>query len=126
MYLPAIVEINLIGVADAGKPNHERVMLRPNEAVNLAQFGVVLGVRTQQPLVAHLLRDHTIWLPEITLSPPAWILIYTGPGKDRQEMWNNQPVLILHWNKQQTLFGDPDLVPVLVRIDAIIVGPGPV
>jgi hypothetical protein len=126
MYLPTIVEINLIGVADAGVPNHERVMLRPNETVTLSQFGVAIGVRTEEPSVASLLRDQTIWLPEITVSPPAWILIYTGPGTDRQDIFKDQPVFVLHWNKEKTVFGNPAVIPVLVRVDAVVVGPGPI
>jgi hypothetical protein len=122
MYLPPITELSMIGLADAGTPNHERIVIRPTERINLAQFGIVLGYRSEAGLVAPY-KDQFFWFGEQEIAPPSWIVVYTGPGKFRQSIENNfGQVYWYYWGRHQTAFNVPEIVPVLFRMTNILIG----
>jgi hypothetical protein len=64
-----------------------------------------------------------LWLgEEITVEPPYWIFVYTGPGQRRftTTEGSKEPALVLHWGKPQTLLGYPMIAPTLFRIGGIL------
>ncbi len=120
---PAISELALVGVADPGVANKERVVLRPTQVVALKQFGITLGMFDPSSGGARPIFDNTFWFPDLLVEAPAWILVYTGRGKSTEgRLPNGDRVVTLFWHRQYTVFDNPIHVPVLFRLDAAIVG----
>ena len=118
--LPPVHELTIVGVFEAGVPNRERIILRPTEPINLASFALVLTMTGQDGLVIPL-PDHFFWLGERWLVPPAWIVVFTGPGRYQEGIHGSSgvPVIELHWGKSSVLFGPPGIAVSLIRISAI-------
>lgn len=123
MILPVVYELSMIGVLDAGVPNQERIIMRPTEPVNLAQFGIILALKSENELVTPL-RDHFFWFGEFVTQPPCWLIVYTGPGDFTQTHVpvTGEIVYSLHWGKPNTVFNQPNIVPVVLRIGGILSG----
>jgi hypothetical protein len=121
MIFPPIIELSVVGVLDAGVPNQERIVIRPTQVVNLAQFGVLLAQRTSASVMP--LRDHLFWFSEIMIAPPSWVFVYTGGGQYQETVVpeTNEKAYVLHWGKPHTLFNVPnlDIVPIVFRINAV-------
>lgn len=118
-YFGPIPEFNILGPWDRGIANRERVVLVPNLRVNLASYGVLLGIRNATLAVP--LTDHFLWLDELEVDSGTWIFIYTGPGTRRFTTVErtNIPAIVVHWGKAQTIFDSPDVVPILFRIGGV-------
>ena len=123
MLLPPIAELTLLGVVDRNVPNQERIVLRPTEATNLAQFGLLIALRLENGSTIPL-RDSFFWFGETVVSPPSWIVVFTGTGQaeELEIPETKQKVHVLYWGRAQTVFSYPLLVPILVRIDRVLVG----
>ena len=123
MIFPPVTELTVLGVAEPGVPNRERIIIRPTEPVNLAQFGIILGFRNPNGMVTPWL-DNFFWFGEITIEPPSWIVVYTGKGEYQQTIVpaSNQIAHSMHWGRDRTVFDVPNIVPVLFRMDAILIG----
>jgi hypothetical protein len=123
MILPNLHELAIVGVADPAKANHERVVIRPTEIVNLGQFAMQVGLRQEDGSILPLW-DHFLWFGEITVVPPCWIILYTGPGKPTvTTMPDGQQSYNFHRGKEWTVFHKPNILPVLFRYDGILIGP---
>jgi hypothetical protein len=122
MYFPPITELSMVGVADAGVPNQERILLRPTDRINLAQFGIMLCRRSDTGLVTPF-RDQFFWFGEVEVTPPSWIVVFTGPGKAYQSVEKNFGQVYWHyWGKRTTVFTAPERVPVVLRMTSILIG----
>ncbi len=120
---PPIVELSLIGVAEPGVANEERVILRPTEAVELKQFGIILGVFDPNTGGAKPVFDNVFWFPEMIVDPPAWIMVYTGRGNLTEGILpSGDRFVTLFWQRPYTMFDDPSFVPLLFHMDAVVVG----
>ena len=126
MILETIYELTILGVADVGIPNQERIIIRPTQAVNLAGFGLYLGQLRPDGMIVPF-RDHFFWFGEIVVTAPGWIIVYTGPGEFQvsQLPGTKEPAYSFHWGKQTTILGAPNIVPALFRFDGISIGPQP-
>jgi len=115
-----ITELFLMGVFDRGKPNQERIVLFVNELVNMGQFGLMLGVR-QQDGFAFPIRDNFYWFGDGYVSPGDWIFLYTDPGEPRNSVIPNSSnnTYSLHWGRDEVILGNPEIVPILFRVDAV-------
>jgi hypothetical protein len=124
MILPTISELALLGVADAGVPNRERIIIRPTESINMAEFFLALGFRQPSGMIVPI-PDLVFWFPKIQLVPPGWFIVYTGPGKPEVSNVPNtgETAYTYHWGRPQTVFIHPDLVPVLFSLGGILIGP---
>ena len=126
MILETIHELMIIGVADPGSPNQERIVIRPTQTVNLAGFGLYLGVPKADGMIVPLW-DHFFWFGEIVVTAPSWIIVYTGSGMYQKTRlpgtWEEAHTF--HWGKPFTVFGQQGIVPVLFRFDGISIGPPP-
>jgi hypothetical protein len=123
MFLPPVLELTLVGVVDPGVPNQERVVLRPTESVNLSQFGLLIGWRNSDGSVVPVF-DNFFWFGEIEVTPPSWILVYTGSGFFRKSVvpTSGQCVLSMYWGRSLTAFNVPQQLPVLFRIGSVLIG----
>jgi hypothetical protein len=125
MILPWATELKLVGVVDAGVPNNERIGLQPTEPVNLAQFGLIIGMRHPNGAVLPL-RDNFFWFGDLVVEPPSWVVVFTGEGNYHE--WyssSGDKVHTLYWGRKVTMFGVPNIVPVLIRIDGILIADTP-
>lgn len=126
MILETIHELTIVGVADRGIPNQERIIIRPTQMVNLAAFGLYLGVSRPNGMITPLW-DHFYWFGEVVVTAPSWIIIYTGQGIYQKTRlpgtWEEAHTF--HWGKPFTVFGQEGILPVLFRFDGISVGPPP-
>jgi len=122
MIVDLITELTIIGVFDRGIPNQERIVLLPNQDLNLGQYGLMIGVRGQASM-AFPIRDNMLWFGDGLVNKGDWIFVYTGPGEAKTTMLpNNQERLYsIHWGRKETILHHPDLVPILFRVDAVYV-----
>lgn len=115
-----ITELRVVGAFDRGIPNEERIVLQVNEVVNLGQFALLLGIR-QQSASAVPIRDNLFWFGDGILSRGDWIFVYTGPGEGRLTdlPGTTEKLYTVHWGRTQTILNSLEVVPVLVRVDAV-------
>ena len=122
MILVDISELYLVGAIERGVPNKERIVLRVAEAVNLGQFGVLLGVRVA-PGLAVPIKDNFFWFGDGMVAQGDWLFIYTGLGKPQVANVPNSPerIFTLYWGRKQVILQNENIVPILVRLDAAVV-----
>lgn len=125
--LPDIFELLLYGVQDAGVPNRERIVMRAwaGGPVNLAGYFVTVGLKgagnTGTPLF-----DGMRWLGEYEVSANQWVFVYTGPGTPRSSQTKEgEPLHVIHWGRDETLFGSPAVTPMLFKLGGIAVDQSP-
>jgi hypothetical protein len=109
-------DLRVVGLFDAGVPNSERIVIRPNRQVSLAGFGLAVGVSAGD-VGALPIYDNVFWFPDMLVEPPAWLFLYTGKGTTRQTtLPAGEPALVFHWQRPYVVFGHAELVPVLFRV----------
>lgn len=122
-YPPILLpDISLVGVFDANIPNRERIVLRPNRQISMGGVGIAVGfdAGANNALVVY---DNVFWFPQMTVEPPVWIFLYSGRGEVKQTtVPSGEPALVFHWQRPNTVFVDPKLVPVVFRAADVIVG----
>ena len=120
MIVGNISELSIVGVYDRGVPNQERIVMRPQQEINMGRHGFFLGLK--QPNGLYLpLYDHMFWFGDGIVQPPSWLFVYTGPGQARQAKTQDTQELayVLHWGKKMTVLNDERIAPILFRVDAI-------
>lgn len=120
MIVTLVTEITVTGVFDRGVPNQERIVLYVNETLNLGQYGLMIGVRSQDGS-AFPIRDNLFWFGDGFVKRGDWLFIYTGPGEPRATDLPNteEHLYTLHWGRDRTILHNRDLVPILFRVDAV-------
>ena len=120
MILNGISELYILGVYERGIPNRERIVLKAAESVNMGQFGLMLGVIKEQGFALPI-RDNLFWFGDGHINKGDWIFIYTGPGEFRvDELPNsNEKLYAVHWGRDKVILGQPEIVPILFRMDAV-------
>ena len=126
--IPTVTDLSLLGVADPGVPNKERIVLRPAESIELGHFALLVGTPLSDGTIFPL-RNLFFWFGPLEVGSPSWIYLYTGPGTYQRSHLpgTDQAVYVFHWHQPHILFGDAsNLVPVLVQLGAVgFGGPGP-
>jgi hypothetical protein len=128
--LPLVSELSLFGVYDANVPNKERVVLRPTQEVSLARFCLLVAVQSAQGGVLPI-PDQFLWLGDLIVKPPAWLVVFTGPGTYNVQQQGPDTIYTFFWGRPSTIFTNPGIMPVVARLDALSVSghnmkPGPV
>jgi len=120
-----INELKIVGVYDHGIPNMERIVLLANEPIDLGNYALIVGIRGQEGQ-AFPLRDNFLWFGNGWLQKGDWLFVYTAPGEPKMTQLPNQSEKLysIHWGKTQTIFQHKELIPLLVRMDAIQVPVG--
>lgn len=123
MIFPPIFELSLVGLYDAGIPNRERIVIRPTEKVNLAQFGIILAFRNPNGMTTPI-RDNFFWFGELEISPPSWIVVATSEGKYDllKDPVGGQDIHMFHWGRKTTIFNRPEFAPILIQLSSIVIG----
>src|SRR5438477_222659 len=111
MILYQITELTIVGIYDRGKPNLERIVIRPNMELDLGRYGLILGVK-QSNGMAIPIWDHFFWFGDGLVRPPDWVFIYTGPGQAQQSKTNltQELAYVLHWGKKQTVLENVNVI----------------
>jgi hypothetical protein len=122
MIFPPPLELSLFGLLDPGVAGKERIILRPTESVNLAQFGILLGYKLENGNVIPLY-DNFFWFGEIVVPTPSWIVVFTGKGQFNvsKHPQTGQPAYILFWGREGTIFHDHQCVPVIFQLSAVLI-----
>src|SRR5438105_869754 len=111
---PLEPDLEILGVADPGVPNAERILIRPTRTVSLIGFGIAMGLFISREQGAMPIHDNVFWFPDMIVEPPALLFVYTNAGKVLQTtLESGEPALVFHWHRPYVLFTDPTLVPVL-------------
>lgn len=120
MIVGLITEVSIVGVFSRGVPNEERIVFVANERVQLGNYGVMIGVRIDQTFSVPV-RDNLLWFGDGLMNKGDWIFLYTGPGEPRQSTLPNteEKLYSIHWGRKQTMLNNPELVPILFRVDAV-------
>lgn len=120
MIVGDIFEINVVGVYERGVPNQERIVLCANQALNLGQYGIMIGLRAENGS-AFPIKDNLLWFGDGLVTKGDWIFIYTGPGGARTTNLPNvqEKLYSIHWGREQTILDSPEVVPILFRVDAV-------
>jgi len=119
IFLADIPELTIVGVADRGIPNQERVVIRINQDVDLAQFQMFLVV--YQEGVSTPVNDYSFWLTDVSVKSGMYIFLYTGVGevKFTTVQGTNEPAYVLHWGQPQAILTDPKFRPAIVRLSGL-------
>lgn len=120
MIVADIFELTIVGVFDRGVPNRERIALQANDTVNLGRYGLMIGVRGDTGS-AFPIRDNLLWFGDGFLEKGDWLFVYTGPGQPKVTKLpsNEERLISAHWGRTQTVLHNPDIVPILFRVDAV-------
>jgi hypothetical protein len=122
MIVADLCELAIVGVFDRGIPNRERIVIVPQQQVNLGQYGLMLGLRASGNTAVPI-RDNLLWFGDGFVDTSDMLFIYTGPGEPRATAIPNGRgrIISVHWGRGTVLFGDPNFVPILFRIDAVTI-----
>lgn len=120
MTVDIISELKVVEVADRGVPNLERIVMRANEVVRVGEFAVLLGVR-QQGDSAYPIRDNFYWFGHGIVNKGDWVFLYTGPGETRtvELPGTTEKLYVVHWGRENVILNHQEIVPILIRIDAV-------
>lgn len=115
-----IEELEIVGIFDHGIPNMERIVLLAHESIDLGNYGLMLGIRGHEGQ-AYPLRDNFLWFGNGWVQKGDWLFVYTDVGEPRTTDLPNQKEKLysIHWGKDKTVFQNKELIPLLIRIDAI-------
>jgi hypothetical protein len=122
-----IDELVLEGVYDRGVPNRERIVLRPTQRIRLAEYIVTLALKLPGGLVRPI-TDNMFWFTEeISIEPPYWVFLYTGPGETRFTTLLNtkEPALVVHWGRQATVLSSESIDPVIFHLEGMLAPSAP-
>lgn len=124
---PDIFELKMVGVAEAGVPNKERVMFQVWDygPVDLAPYFLTVGWK--MPGGGGLPSfDGLCWLGDFQVAAGQWLFVYTGPGSTRSSVTTDgDPLHVVHWGREKTLFHTDGVIPILFRAGAVAVERAP-
>jgi hypothetical protein len=106
---------------DPGIPGEERIVFRPTEPLNMAQCGLLLGWKDTTGMIIPL-PNCFYWFGDYIVTPPCWIVVYTGQGKFNIGDFNGQPVYVHYWGMDHTLFNYSEQIPLLIKFSGVQVG----
>jgi hypothetical protein len=126
MILPISEEIDVLGVANRGTPNKERILAKARVSLELQEFLLLAGILQPDKTVS-IIRNILFAFDQLTVPAGSWIVIYTGPGKSEVSRLATtlEPAYVFHWGFSEVLFTRPDIVPVFFRVNAIDYEGGP-
>ncbi len=123
MIVQDITGLELIGVFDRGEPNKERIVFRASDHIDLGQFGIMLGISLAGGF-ARPIRDNLFWFGDGIINRDDWLFVYTSPGKPSSIPIPNTENMLhnIFWGRKAVILANTIIVPILFRVDAVIVG----
>ncbi|MBO2629534.1 hypothetical protein [Shewanella algae] len=122
MMVSDVIEMTVHTVLHRGVANEECIAIQVNQTLNLGQYGLMLG-HYAGTNGAFPYRDNLFWFGDGIVQQGDWIFIYTGNGSPTQTYAtdNIHKIYSLFWGKQNTVFANSNVVPILFRVDAVAV-----
>jgi hypothetical protein len=122
-YLTPITELRLHGVRNAGVANSEVIVLEAIIAVDIGQYALVLARRGERSGMAMPLPDAMFWFNTTVIPTGDFLLLWTGTGRPYSALtWDGKATRHqFFWNRPQTIFHDPTIVPMLWRLGGVVV-----
>jgi hypothetical protein len=119
---PYIDRVSLFGVYDRGVPDKERIVLQAHREVDTAALGLLVGFRQVDGSVIPM-NDCYFWFGSGTLKATNWIHVHTGKGAPTSGTGTvtNEPIFRVFWGREKTIFDSPQMVPVLICVDTLII-----
>jgi|ERR1035437_659135 hypothetical protein len=123
MIIPPIFELGSVSVVDSSVKNQERIIFRPTEPINLSQIGIMIGWKNENGIIIPL-NNSFFWFGEIEISPPCWIVIYTGKGTFQmlKHEQTGHPIYVFYWGRDVTIFNLREIVPVVFKMGGVQIG----
>jgi hypothetical protein len=121
MLIPPLFEFGKVTVADPGTPGLERILFRPTEPIDLGQCALLLGWRREDGQIVPL-DNYFFWFGVNFVSPPCWIVVFTGKGQDNRSEDNGQPFYFYYWGQESTLFNFSEQIPLLIKFPGVQIG----
>lgn len=120
MIVNALNELTIISILDRGVPNQECIAIKVNEKINLGQYGIMLGMYSHSKL-AMPFQDNLFWFGDGYIDEGDWIFVYTGDGEPKSSQTKDElkNIYSLFWAKQNTVFANSNIVPLLFKVDAV-------
>lgn len=118
----AIDSFRVIGIYGRGTPNLERIVLVADEAINLANYALVVGMITEAGGLLPF-RDRFFWFGDLMVDKSTWVYVYTGPGQFRYTSVSGTttPAIVYHWGSRQTLLHQPGSTMALVSFGEVAI-----
>lgn len=125
--LEGLDDVATLQTFDRGIAGKERLLIRPHQFLQTAEYSVLLGLRAYRPRVALPIRDCSFWLGNGIVGPDDYVFIYTGSGEATvmPSIDGKGHAYVMFWGRATTVFTDPNVVPMLVKIGAILIGESP-
>lgn len=107
----------IIGVADPGIPNKERILFRPRFGINLAHYMVGLGWSHPVDESFIPMRNRAFFFPNERPEEGSWVILYTGKGEHAQSHLptSGEKTYSYFWGFEGVVFSVPQLVPVVFQ-----------
>jgi hypothetical protein len=121
MIIPPIFEFGNVSVSDPGISGKERIVFRPTEQINLAQCGLLIGWREANGVTTPL-DNEFLWFGEIIVTPPSWIVVFTGQGNYNVGTFKGHPVYFYYWGKSATIFNYCEIIPLVFKFAGVQFG----
>ena len=73
------------------------------------------------------IRDNLFWFGDGIINPGDLVILYTGAGTAtiNQQPNNTGKLISLFWGRPETVLHDPNVTPILFRVDAVVLGEWP-
>lgn len=126
MQFQNVTEFALVEVLDRAIPNKECIAIRVKEKTETGAFGIVLGIYAENGYAKPLL-DHFFWFGDGVVQEGDWIFVNTGDGDARlnRSTDDKNDVYSMFWKKKNTVFANTNIVPIIFRIESVVVGAPP-
>ena len=118
--------VRVVGVYPRGVPNKEHVMLGVDAPLNLSSLVVSLGIRAHKPGFAVPIRDKAFFFTGHA-NAGDYVFLYTGSGSSSTfNLESGASGHAFYWGQSSTVFANPNIVPILLQIGSLVVGPSPI
>ena len=120
MIVSELTELRVVGVFDRGKPHKECIAIQVNQALNIGQYGIMLGHHVEgNGAIPYC--DQLYWFGGGWVKAGDWIFVYTSSGEPRQTPQQNgvNCTYTVYWGRPATMFAHTSVVPMLFRVDAV-------
>jgi hypothetical protein len=118
------MRIQLLGIADKGIPNLERLHMAVIAPTNLVNYAVFDTEKTQGGKGVIPTPKNTYWFTSCDVKPGDQIVLYTKRGMPSKEArtdgYTNH---FYYWNKDRTLWHGPNACAVLIEINYWVTAP---
>ncbi len=115
-----IENLSAVKIFERGIPNEECIAIQVMESTDLTGYGILIAESTRDGIVLPI-NDCTFWFGNAIVQKDDWVFIYTGNGKPMKVAGpeGKTETFSLYWGRNETLFADTNIIPVIFSIGSI-------